>query len=120
MEMQLPGNRKTVKSAKITPEKFSCQYLITTLLPFLCAMHTKKKGEKRKNGLSGFPCTNMLRNGFSVVYGHVLCKLNNLNLILTQLLKHDFKELIILLLLLLSFPFSYLSQTNDEYFAEYF
>lgn len=49
---QLPGNRKTLKSAQITPGKFSCQYLFS-LFPFPCAVDTKKK-RKRNNGFSRF------------------------------------------------------------------
>lgn len=49
---QLPGNRNTLKSAQITPEKFFCQYLFS-VFPFPCAVDTKKK-RKGNNGFSGF------------------------------------------------------------------
>lgn len=66
---QPPGNRKSLKSAKISPEKFSCRYLIT-LLSFSCVVHTKKKG-KKNNGFSRFPviiCSEMVSLGPNEIF----------------------------------------------------
>lgn len=67
--LQLPGNRKTLKSAKITPEKFSCQYLVT-VLSFPCPVHTKKK-KKRNHGFPGFLviiCSEMVTLGSKEIF----------------------------------------------------
>lgn len=68
--LQPPGNRKSLKSAKISPEKFSCQYLII-LLSFSCVVHTKKKKRKKNNGFSGFPviiCSEMVSLGSNEMF----------------------------------------------------